>query len=57
MHHGQGTGHIDVLNGDLIREDTRVALCRCGQSANKPYCDATHRRIGFRSANPPEGQG
>ena len=33
--------------GGVIREDTRVALCRCGGSANKPFCDGTHRRIGF----------
>ncbi len=24
-----------------------VALCRCGHSSNKPFCDATHRQIGF----------
>ena len=33
--------------GRLIREDTRLALCRCGASANKPFCDGSHRRIGF----------
>jgi CDGSH-type Zn-finger protein len=26
---------------------TAVALCRCGQSQNKPFCDASHRRLGF----------
>ena len=26
-----------------------VALCRCGKSENKPYCDGTHGRIGFES--------
>jgi uncharacterized Fe-S cluster protein YjdI len=32
------------------REETRkgkVHLCRCGASANKPYCDGTHRNNGF----------
>lgn len=44
-------GHVRVLDdaGTVIREDTRVALCRCGASGNKPYCDGTHRQLGFRS--------
>lgn len=29
-----------------------VALCRCGHSANKPYCDATHKRIGWVDPEP-----
>jgi CDGSH-type Zn-finger protein len=28
-----------------------VALCRCGGSANKPFCDGTHRRNGFKDDN------
>lgn len=28
---------------------TRVSLCRCGQSARKPFCDAAHRACGFES--------
>ena len=44
-------GNIRVVSqdGKILREDTRVALCRCGYSANKPFCDATHRRVGFRT--------
>ena len=28
-------------------EGKAIALCRCGHSRTKPFCDATHRRIGF----------
>lgn len=28
---------------------TRITLCRCGQSARKPFCDGTHKTCGFDS--------
>jgi uncharacterized Fe-S cluster protein YjdI/CDGSH-type Zn-finger protein len=44
-------GQIRITDrlGNVVREAARVALCRCGQSDNKPYCDGTHREIDFRA--------
>jgi uncharacterized Fe-S cluster protein YjdI len=45
----RGRIRIEDGTGNLIREATRVALCRCGFSANKPFCDDSHRRAGFKT--------
>ena len=39
-------------NGHEYRPPNRVsfALCRCGTSMNKPFCDGTHSRVGFRAS-------
>lgn len=44
-------GDVTVIDagGATIRRDMRMALCRCGHSAHKPFCDNTHRQIGFRA--------
>jgi CDGSH-type Zn-finger protein len=34
-----------------IRTRPTMVLCRCGASANKPFCDGVHVKIGFSSAN------
>lgn len=48
-------GQITVksANGDVLLEDTRMALCRCGASRNKPLCDNSHRDIGFEDLGMP----
>ena len=34
--------------GESFEEKPMVALCRCGHSSNKPFCDGTHTKVGFR---------
>ena len=39
---------IDAATGEEVAiEKFPIALCRCGQSANKPFCDGTHSKCGF----------
>lgn len=43
---------IYTLESEKIGEHTsskNIALCRCGGSSNKPFCDGTHKKIGFKS--------
>jgi CDGSH-type Zn-finger protein len=45
-------GNVQILTPDgepLPRRRRTVALCRCGKSTIKPYCDGTHKAIGFRT--------
>lgn len=48
-------GDIQILgsDGSLISSETRVALCRCGRSENKPFCDNSH--VGHFEASGPLG--
>ena len=44
-------GNLEILSGTgrAVARVTSAYLCRCGASANKPFCDGTHARIGFTS--------
>jgi CDGSH-type Zn-finger protein len=48
------TGNFDIKDGQGQDFDlsgrTTISLCRCGHSANKPFCDGSHARQGFQSA-------
>ena len=39
-------------NGPYLGEvdgQVKAALCRCGHSSNKPFCDRTHKKVGFQA--------
>ncbi len=49
------TGPVTVVDAEgnayEAGEDGRpIALCRCGGSTTKPFCDGTHSRVGFEAA-------
>jgi CDGSH-type Zn-finger protein len=41
---------LDADGNEFLTERATVALCRCGSSANKAFCDGTHSKVGFRAA-------
>jgi CDGSH-type Zn-finger protein len=49
----RGDFEIVTPSGETVqRQRQTVALCRCGASAIKPYCDGTHKLINFRTEIP-----
>ena len=60
---------VEMVDGEGNKYDltgkTAFSLCRCGASANRPFCDGSHKRIGFQAADlapkaiptPPSGSG
>ena len=46
--HIEGSIRLVLPDGTTLAVQDETWLCRCGASANKPYCDGSHSRIGFR---------
>jgi len=51
-------GPIEVAGAVVLVDEAGTAtapgesplyFCRCGQSSHKPYCDGTHKKVGFRA--------
>lgn len=45
---------VDQDGRDIDIDRRTVALCRCGRSRRKPFCDGTHKLAGWRAASGPE---
>jgi CDGSH-type Zn-finger protein len=46
----EGAVEIQDALGETVSNDGKAFLCRCGRSSNKPFCDGTHKKVGFDGA-------
>ncbi len=46
-YHVKGDIEITDAEGNVIEAGPEFWLCRCGHSATKPFCDGTHKKVGF----------
>lgn len=44
----RGETRVETEDGRVIAEGIRMALCRCGATKNAPFCDGSHKEVGFR---------
>ncbi|MET0679944.1 MAG: CDGSH iron-sulfur domain-containing protein [Burkholderiales bacterium] len=44
-------GNLTIVAGSGLERwhGAETWLCRCGQSKNKPFCDGSHKKVGFKS--------
>lgn len=45
-----GDIHVKNVEGETVLKDTRIALCRCGASEHKPFCDGSHSKADFEDS-------
>lgn len=48
-YHIPGSVSVVDVEGNVVRTEANVALCRCGHSGDKPFCDGSHKAKGFQS--------
>ncbi|HLZ71952.1 MAG TPA: CDGSH iron-sulfur domain-containing protein [Dehalococcoidia bacterium] len=46
---------VDIEGKEYKSDRPRIALCRCGGSGNKPFCDGSHQRNGFEAPSAAPG--
>jgi CDGSH-type Zn-finger protein len=50
------TGPVRVVDAEgnqfVLPEGSSIVLCRCGHSRTKPFCDKSHRKVGFVAEDP-----
>ncbi|MEY2543168.1 MAG: hypothetical protein QOE81_629 [Verrucomicrobiota bacterium] len=46
----KGEVELKDSDGNKFPVEQRMALCRCGASTEKPFCDGTHSKVGFQAA-------
>lgn len=46
------SGNLEIVSGTgrVVARVEKAFLCRCGQSANKPFCDGAHKKAGFKTS-------
>jgi len=42
--------NFNTSRGESLKTASEMRLCRCGHSSHKPFCDGTHKKVGFSSA-------
>jgi uncharacterized Fe-S cluster protein YjdI/CDGSH-type Zn-finger protein len=46
----EGPFKVIDADGTVLREGVKCSLCRCGHSKNQPFCDSSHKAVGWQSS-------